>query len=317
MRWLGLSPQGKYPVRAGDADDPEKFAEAWAGLESGIDRKAPLSEFYSEASIASLGEGVATFQRWGFAQGQGALVGALAEKQPVANAVVEVIHGRAPEAAAPGRPGERREAQGRAGVAGSPLAPVTPRFRRRTSTALGRGWGDVRVATLQIRVGLLTRAYREFPDPLFRTGKKCNGTRSGRAGAPTEPSPRCRPDVPLATRRLRRSPRGRSGPRWRSAARGSPDRGRPRRAGPSAVGSPDERGERGQRGGAATRRSRGRPRRARASRRGPPRRRRSRCRRCRRAATAMPPRTPRRSRGRPWRCPASRRRPARRRPGRR
>ena len=100
VRWLGLSPQGKYPVRAGDADDPEKFAKAWAGLESGIDRKAPLSEFYSEASIASLGEGVATFQRWGFAQGQGALVGALAEKQPVANAVAAVIGGREPEAAA-------------------------------------------------------------------------------------------------------------------------------------------------------------------------------------------------------------------------
>jgi multiple sugar transport system substrate-binding protein len=100
VRWLGLSPQGKYPVRAGDADDPEKFSKAWAELESGIDRKAPLSEFYSEASIASLGEGVANFQRWGFAQGQGALVGALAEKQPVANAVVEVIRGREPEAAA-------------------------------------------------------------------------------------------------------------------------------------------------------------------------------------------------------------------------
>ncbi|MGZ8648031.1 MAG: ABC transporter substrate-binding protein [Solirubrobacteraceae bacterium] len=100
VRWLGLSPQGKYPVRAGDSDDPQKFAKAWAELESGIDRKAPLSDFYSEASIASLGEGVANFQRWGFAQGQGALVGKLAEKQPVSNAVGEVIRGRAPEAAA-------------------------------------------------------------------------------------------------------------------------------------------------------------------------------------------------------------------------
>ena len=40
------------------------------------------------------------FQRWGFAQGQGALVGKLAEKQPVANAVAEVIGGRDPAAAA-------------------------------------------------------------------------------------------------------------------------------------------------------------------------------------------------------------------------
>ena len=37
VRWLGLSPQGKYPVRAGDSADPKKFQTAWAGLESGVD----------------------------------------------------------------------------------------------------------------------------------------------------------------------------------------------------------------------------------------------------------------------------------------
>ena len=52
VRWLGLSPQGKYPVRAGDSEDPEKFQTAWAELESGVDNKAPLSKFYSEESIA-------------------------------------------------------------------------------------------------------------------------------------------------------------------------------------------------------------------------------------------------------------------------
>ena len=50
VRWLGLSPQGKYPVRAGDRTDPKKFQTAWAGLESGVDRKAPLSQFYGEDS---------------------------------------------------------------------------------------------------------------------------------------------------------------------------------------------------------------------------------------------------------------------------
>ncbi|HEX2412418.1 MAG TPA: extracellular solute-binding protein [Solirubrobacteraceae bacterium] len=100
VRWLGLSPQGKYPVRSGDSEDPEKFTKAWAGLESGVDKKAPLSDFYSEESIASLGEGVENFQRWGFAQGQGALMGALSGEQPVANAVADVIGGKDPAAAA-------------------------------------------------------------------------------------------------------------------------------------------------------------------------------------------------------------------------
>jgi multiple sugar transport system substrate-binding protein len=100
VRWLGLSPQGKYPVRAGDSEDPEKYQTAWAELESGVDRKAPLSKFYSEESIQSLAEGVENFQRWGFAQGQGALVGALRGEQPIASAVADVIGGKDPAEAA-------------------------------------------------------------------------------------------------------------------------------------------------------------------------------------------------------------------------
>jgi multiple sugar transport system substrate-binding protein len=100
VRWLGLSPQGKYPVRSGDDSDPEKFKTAWAELESGVDKKAPLSQFYSEESIASLGDGVESFQRWGFAQGQGPLMGALGGEQPVANAVADVIGGKDPAEAA-------------------------------------------------------------------------------------------------------------------------------------------------------------------------------------------------------------------------
>ena len=99
-RWLGLSPQGKYPVRLGDKSDPQKFTKAWAELESGVDRKAPLSEFYSEESIASLGQGVQSFQRWGFPQGQGALVGALSGEQPIADQVNEVVGGKDPAEAA-------------------------------------------------------------------------------------------------------------------------------------------------------------------------------------------------------------------------
>ena len=100
VRWLGLSPQGKYPVRSGDSEDPEKFKTAWAELESGVDKKAPLSKAYSQESIDSLGEGVDNFQRWAFAQGQGALVGALSGEQPVANAVADVIGGKDPAEAA-------------------------------------------------------------------------------------------------------------------------------------------------------------------------------------------------------------------------
>jgi multiple sugar transport system substrate-binding protein len=93
LRWLALSPQGKYPVRSGDRGDIERFERAWGELESGVERRAPLTRFYSEASIESLGEGVRNFRRWGFEQGQAALVGALTESQPVTQALAAAIDG--------------------------------------------------------------------------------------------------------------------------------------------------------------------------------------------------------------------------------
>jgi len=100
VRWLGLSPQGKFPLRSGDGDDPERFVQAWEDLESGVDRLAPLSDYYSPASITSLGDGAQRFERWGFAEGQGALVGALSRDQPVAKGVADVVAGKDPAAAA-------------------------------------------------------------------------------------------------------------------------------------------------------------------------------------------------------------------------
>jgi multiple sugar transport system substrate-binding protein len=89
--WLAISPQGKYPVRFGDRSAPERYVEAWAGLESGVDRKAPLSEYYSPASIASLGDGARNFRRWGFEQGGAALAGALHGPEPIAHALASAI----------------------------------------------------------------------------------------------------------------------------------------------------------------------------------------------------------------------------------
>jgi multiple sugar transport system substrate-binding protein len=93
LRWLALSPQGKYPVRAGDGTDLDRFDRGWAELESGVDRRAPLSRFYSEASIRSLGDGVRNFRRWGFEQDEARLVGALSGPQPVAKALAAAIRG--------------------------------------------------------------------------------------------------------------------------------------------------------------------------------------------------------------------------------
>jgi multiple sugar transport system substrate-binding protein len=93
LRWLALSPQGKYPVRTGDEQDSERFAIAWMHLESGVERKAPLGSFYGQALIDSLGDGVRGFQRWGFSQGEAPLMGALRNQEPITRPLALAIVG--------------------------------------------------------------------------------------------------------------------------------------------------------------------------------------------------------------------------------
>jgi multiple sugar transport system substrate-binding protein len=93
LRWLALSPQGKYPVRTGDARDSERFATAWMHLASGVERKAPLTRFYGPALIDALGDGVRGFQRWGFPQGEAPLMGALRNQEPITRPLALAIVG--------------------------------------------------------------------------------------------------------------------------------------------------------------------------------------------------------------------------------
>jgi len=93
LRWLALSPQGKYPVRTGDQQDSERFATAWTHLQSGVERKAPLSRFYGQTLIDSLGDGVRGFQRWGFPQGEAPLMGALRNQEPITRPLALAIVG--------------------------------------------------------------------------------------------------------------------------------------------------------------------------------------------------------------------------------
>jgi multiple sugar transport system substrate-binding protein len=92
--WLGLAPEGKFPVRTGDAADPQKFTKQWTGLPAGVDTKKPLAEVYDAETIRQIG-GVATaIDRWGIPQGQGDLVGALTARLPLAQVISEMAASR-------------------------------------------------------------------------------------------------------------------------------------------------------------------------------------------------------------------------------
>jgi len=93
LDWLSTSVEGKFPMRRGTADNPTAFVDGWKALETGVDRKAALSEFYSTEVIDLLIAGSASFDRWGFAQGQGQLVSAVYGSLPVPQAIASILEG--------------------------------------------------------------------------------------------------------------------------------------------------------------------------------------------------------------------------------
>ena len=93
LDWLSVAPEGKFPMRRGTPDEPEKYIQGWSQLEVGVDRKAPLSQFYSEEVLNTIIQGANNFDRWGFAQGQGELIGALYSELVFPQYIAEVIDG--------------------------------------------------------------------------------------------------------------------------------------------------------------------------------------------------------------------------------
>jgi multiple sugar transport system substrate-binding protein len=92
--WLGLSAEGKFPVRNGTASQPQQFTTAWASLKTGVSTKAPLSQFYPQDVLKTLENGPNTVQQWGLTQGQGALVGAVDGQLVIPKAVAAAANGQ-------------------------------------------------------------------------------------------------------------------------------------------------------------------------------------------------------------------------------
>ncbi|MEP3665178.1 MAG: carbohydrate ABC transporter substrate-binding protein, partial [Roseibium sp.] len=88
---LSIAPEGKFPIRRGDAENPEKFTMGWAKLPVGVDRKAPLTELYDEATIERIVGGLDTASRWGVAEGQLSLASKIINSQVINRYVREFI----------------------------------------------------------------------------------------------------------------------------------------------------------------------------------------------------------------------------------
>ncbi len=99
LKTLAIAPEGKFPVRRGTPDDPDKFQEAWSKLPVGVDRKAPLTELYPAETIAMIVDGLETAQRWGVAEGQLSLASKIINSQIINRLVREYIDGERDAAA--------------------------------------------------------------------------------------------------------------------------------------------------------------------------------------------------------------------------
>ncbi|WP_343563510.1 ABC transporter substrate-binding protein [Kiloniella sp. b19] len=80
---LSIAPEGKFPVRQGNAEEASKFVDLWAKLPVGVDRKAPLSSFYPADVIDGIVGGLNVAKRWGVEEGQLALASKIVNSQTI------------------------------------------------------------------------------------------------------------------------------------------------------------------------------------------------------------------------------------------
>lgn len=100
LDWLGMAPEGKFPLRTGTADNATQFSDGWKNLEAGVDTKKKLSEVYDAATIDALLKVPSKIDRWAIPQGQGALLGPVNTQLPISQAVASLGSGTVPAEAA-------------------------------------------------------------------------------------------------------------------------------------------------------------------------------------------------------------------------
>ncbi len=100
MQTLSIAAEGKFPVRRGTDAEPAKFTEGWSKIPVGVDRKAPLGDFYPAEVLAEITGGLEVAQRWGVAEGQLSLASKMINSQAINRIVRQYIDDEIDAAAA-------------------------------------------------------------------------------------------------------------------------------------------------------------------------------------------------------------------------
>ncbi len=89
--WLAEEAERKVPMRLGTTEDPRLFIDSWG--QTPIAGGESLADLYSAEIVSSLRDGVADTERWGFSNGQGAVIGRLYENLTLSVVLQEMLSG--------------------------------------------------------------------------------------------------------------------------------------------------------------------------------------------------------------------------------
>lgn len=97
---MAQGPEGRFPAHSGTQSEPTKYSDIWATLPLGGLEGQTTSKVFGPDMVKAISNGLDATTRWAIAEGQTALLGAMAGPTPVANAVNAVVTGTATPAAA-------------------------------------------------------------------------------------------------------------------------------------------------------------------------------------------------------------------------
>ncbi|SEF14259.1 ABC transporter substrate-binding protein [Jiangella alba] len=94
MGFLSISPEGRFPMRNGPEAGDTTYVDGWTGLAVGSGQaQLSVGELYGDDAVQTITEGATGFERWGFPQGQGALVTAMYGDLELTNILREALDG--------------------------------------------------------------------------------------------------------------------------------------------------------------------------------------------------------------------------------
>ena len=91
--WLGMAPEGKFPVRSGEFGGDTSYEKLWASLDVGVDRKEPLANIYPQKVINDIVAGLSVGDRWGVSDGQLATASKMVNARVMSQVIRKYIDG--------------------------------------------------------------------------------------------------------------------------------------------------------------------------------------------------------------------------------